>query len=134
MSPFLRHIAVLREHEPYANQIPNDIASAMYYDGDKPLLYLLLTKEGEYFHIIYDVNKDSIEPIKEDALLDLIQCNAQTPVANVGADEVERIAQKCRKLWEQENDFEFYDDVERICACYLIPEKMKTGFREMIER
>lgn len=133
VSPFLRHIAVLKEHEQYADQIPNDIASAMYYDGHKQLIYLLFLLKAEYFHVLYDVKKNSIEPIKEDELLDLIQCTPQTAVANIGADEVELWAQKGRRLWEQQIAPHSSEDVERICACYLIPRKMEKEFRNFME-
>ena len=133
VSPFLQHIAILKEYEQYANQIPNDIASAVYYTGGGPLLYLLLFKEDEYFYVIYDVKKNRIESTKEDALLDLLKCTKDTPTANVGADEVERLAQKARKVWERQNDFKSYEDVERICACYLIPNSMKVEFSDMVK-
>jgi superfamily II DNA or RNA helicase len=134
VSPFLRHITVLKQHEQYATQIPNDITSAFYYAGEKLLMYLLLLQEQEYHLILYDVKNKKLELIKEDALLNLIQCTAETPVASIDPDKIERLAQKSRQLWEKENDGIAKEDTERICACLLVPEHMEIGFDDMLGR
>ncbi|MEM1321607.1 MAG: helicase-related protein [Bacteroidota bacterium] len=133
VSPFLRHITVLKQNEEYANQIPNDITSAYHYRGDKMLLYLLLAYEKEFHLILYDLKQKRLEPTKEDALLNLIQCTAETPIANVSPDMIERLAQKSRLLWIKQNKNIDLDKVERICSALLIPHQMETSFREMIE-
>ena len=121
VSPYLRHTAILKEHETYAASIPNDISSARYYNGKSPLLYLLLHKEEEYYPILYNMQTNQIDPVKEDALLDLLQCLPSTLVASTSADEVEKVAQKARKLWEEREGIDSPNSVDRICACLLIP-------------
>jgi superfamily II DNA or RNA helicase len=135
VSPFLRHITVLKEHEEYANQIPDDISSVMVYKGRRQLLYLLLRQGIEYHRVIYDLKSQTIESIKEDELLALIQCNKETPIANFPVDELEKQAQFVRKLWEakyltEENRKE---KVERICALLLIPKGKESKFEEIIK-
>ena len=132
VSPFLRHITMLKQHEEYANQIPNDITSAFCYKGNKLLLYLLLTYEKEYHLILYDVKRKKLESIKEDALLDLIQCTTDTPIANIGADKIEHLTQRSRSMWIKQNENIQAEKVERICACLLIPKAMEVSFEEMI--
>ena len=132
VSPYLRHIAILKEQETYAANTPNDISSARYYNGKHPLLYLLLYKEEEYYPILYNIHSNHIDPIKEDALLDLLQCLPTTPVANTSADEVEQYAQISRKLWEQQEGIETPNAIERICACLLIPEKQREVFDKIL--
>lgn len=133
VSPFLKHITVLKQHEEYASQIPDDITSAFQYSGNKLLLYLLLRHEGEYQLILYDVKRKKLESIKEDALLNLIQCTVETPIANISPDKIERLAQKSRQLWIKQNEGDITGKIERVCACLLIPFSQELSFREMID-
>jgi len=134
VSPFLKHITILKENEMYADEIPDDISSTMVYQGKRQLLYLLLRHGVEYHRVIYDLKNKTIESIKEDELLDLIRCDRERPIANIGIDELENEAQLVRKLWEAKyvTEENRKDKVERICALMLIPKGKEEKFEEFI--
>ena len=132
VSPFLRHLTILKENEDYAASIPDDIQSALTYKGKRELLYLLLKYKEDYFRLIYDIKEQKIDSIKEDALLDLIACKKETPPAAIRPDQIEICAQKARSLWEERQDFDVDEEVERICALYLVPGEREKGFEEAI--
>jgi hypothetical protein len=130
-SPFLSHITELKQNLEYAEGIPDDITSAMIYKGNSRQLYLLI-KDGKTYHTtLYDVENEELKSIDEDDLLDLIQCKKQTPLANVLPDEIEELAQKCKALLCEKQGLE-PDEVERICALYLIPQSQADDFDEML--
>ena len=64
----------------------------MIYPGHKELLYLLLRRGEVYSYFLYDIASKTMEDIKEDALLDLIQCTKETLIAYANADEIEKHA------------------------------------------
>lgn len=132
VSPFLKHVAILQENQDYAAGIPNDISSAMVYDGSRPLLYLLLFYADEPVIVLYDPEKDAIETRKEDALLNLIQCRLETPVAEVDLDEIEGMAQRARTLWMNKHQINKEQEIQRICALYLAPKAGKIGLENLL--
>jgi hypothetical protein len=121
VSRFLRHITERSNNLEYAEAIPDDISSAMSYHGKHHYLFLLLRHQRVYHWMLHDVHKKDWRQVKEDELLDLIQCNADTPIANVNPDLIEEIAQECRTLWSSDNGIEHVEEVERIAALYLKP-------------
>lgn len=123
VSRFLIHITELSQNQDYANQIPDDISSARVYEGDTHYLYLLVRYRGDFFWMLYDTQRGFLkENIREDEILDRIQCSKDTPKADISADEIELQAQKCKSLWCEKNEVsEDYQLVERICALYLLP-------------
>lgn len=133
VSRFLRHITERNRNREYADSIPDDISSAMVYHGNRHLLYLLLRYRKEYHWMFYDVRSKQIETIKEDALLDMLQCDEQTPIANVDPNQIEYLAQECKSRWCKSNLVEDPDEVERICALYLMPRTDKSEFATMMK-
>lgn len=134
VSPFLRHITTLQEHEAYAKAIPNDITSAMVYLGQRELMYLLLEYSNEQITILYDPKKEKIESPKEDYLLNLIKCNPSTPVAEVDPSQIEKLAQKAKKSWMEKKEITNEQAVSRVCALYLIPQKAKPSIEKILEK
>lgn len=133
VSPFLRHVTALKENQDYANSLLDDISSAMTYSDSSPRIYLLLKFQKEAIPILYDVEKDQVEKVKEDALLKIIQCQQDTPVAEVDPDKLERLAQRAKNQWMQKNGLKNSEEVQRICALYLIPERKKETLEALIQ-
>jgi len=121
VSGFLRHVTELNRNLEYANNIPDGIRSAMVYRGKHPQLYVLLRYQREYHWKLYDVAKEYWRDVKEDTLLNLVECSKETSIADIDADAIEHYAQKCRELWCNEHHVEKPDEVEQICALYLKP-------------
>lgn len=132
--PFLRHVAVLQEHKQLAESIPNDISSAKTYSGDKQLLFLLLDNKGQPEIVLYDVAEQQLLSLKEDEILNLIACPIQAPVAEVDPDQVERLAQRAKKYWMVKRQMVQEQDISRICALYLVPEKRELGLGRILEK
>jgi hypothetical protein len=82
--------------------------------------------------MLYDIHRGIIENVKEDRLLNLIRCRMGTEVGPVDADEVERQAQVCRDLWLKDHQDYPSDQVERICALYLLPYQDDNGINDML--
>lgn len=132
VSRFLHHITALNQNLEYANQIPDDISSAMTYPGKNPQFFLLLRDQHEYHWVLYDIQQQQMVAIQEDRLLDLIQCTANTPVAAVVPDIIEGYAQQCRQLWLAADESRTARQVERVCALYLVPEGAEGEFEPML--
>ncbi len=133
VSGYLRHITELKQNQPYADAIPDDISSAMAYDGDRHLLYLLLRYNRTYCWMLYDIRRNIIEDVKEDRLLNLIRCTRETPIANVDSNDIEQHAQQCRNLWLSEQAGINPELVERICALYLLPYRDSGSVGDMLK-
>ncbi|MBV6442493.1 MAG: hypothetical protein EPGJADBJ_04211 [Saprospiraceae bacterium] len=134
VSPFLRHVAVLQENRAYAETLPDDISSAMVYSSDKPLIFLLLDCQGQAEIVLYDVQDNRLITKKEDELLSLIQCGKDTPVAEIDADRLEKLAQRAKRFWMEHRQLERDMEVSRICALYLVPKEKETGLDKVLER
>ncbi len=132
VSPFLKHITTLKTYEDRAKAIPDDISSARIFEGDKPLLYLLLKNASEYYRILYDPQSNEIQPIKEDALLNMLKCEPDTPLAPIDPETIEKLAQKGKVCWAKNANMPEGDTVERICALYLVPKAWVGGFETLL--
>ena len=134
VSPFLRHVAVLQENKAYAETLPDDISSAMVYSGDRPLIFLLLDCQGQAEIVLYDVQDNRLISKKEDEMLNLINCKKDTPVAEIDADRLEKLAQRAKRFWMGHRQIEQDTEVSRICALYLVPKEKETGLNKVLER
>lgn len=121
VSRFLTHITELNQNRDYAWQIPDDITSALNYDGREPLIYLLLRYQKEYAWTLYEINSQQLVDLKEDALLELLRCEISTVPAPIDPSIVEIEAQKAKNLWIHQMGISVPESVERICALYLMP-------------
>jgi hypothetical protein len=106
----------------------------MTYEGDRHLLYLLLRYQRTYFWTLYDVKRDVLEDIKEDRLLNLIQCPKDKEISPVDAGIIEGHAQTCRTIWLESRTDVDPTLVERICALYLLPYKDEGDFGHMLQK
>ncbi len=134
VSPFLRHVAVLQEHKQLAESIPNDISSAMTYPGDVQLIFLLLDFQGQAEIVLYDISNNLLLAKKEDEILDMIACTRKTPLAEVDPGQLERWAQRAKKLWMAKRQILPEVEIPRICALYLIPEGKEPGLERVMGR
>jgi len=132
VSAFLRHINELNRNMVYAKAIPDDISSALRYPEDRARLYLLLRGNQEYYWTLYDIAHRELERVPEDQLLRMIQCRPETPVAEVDPNGIEELAQRCKDKWARKQGLN-PDDIERICALYLMPEHAPKGLAEMLK-
>jgi hypothetical protein len=132
VSPFLRHVTVLQENKQYADSIPDDISSAMIYAGTNPLIFLLLDFQGQPEIVLFDVENNQLITKKEDEILKLIYCTRETPVAEIDVAKLERLAQRAKKYWMQQRSIQEEQEVSRICALYLVPEKKEVGLENLL--
>jgi superfamily II DNA or RNA helicase len=131
VSSYLRHITELKQNQAYAATIPDDISSAMTYDGERHLLYLLLRHKRTYFWMLYDIARDTLEEINEDRLLNLIQCPPDKETASIDASLIEHYAQICRTKWLEMQTNVNPALVERICALYLLPYRDQLTYGQL---
>jgi hypothetical protein len=114
------HASKLYNNRDYARNIRDDIISAKIYSGRTILIYVLFKYKDEYKWTLYDPKSKSLHKKSRDQLLDLLQCEENTELALVNADEIEELSYACIKEWCQENNANL-DDVVRECAMYLKP-------------
>ena len=122
VTPVFRHMARLEGRRDEVRSIPDDISSAKTYRGDRPLLYVLLRYKGKYHWGLYDIRKRELLPRQSDLkLLDLIECDENTPTAAIDADMIDRYGNTCVQSWCDTNQVAA-EQVARICTLYLVPE------------
>ena len=133
VSRFLKHITELNDNAAYAAAIPDDISSAMVHTGPSALLYLLLKYNRAYHWMLYDITRGDLRRnVQEDALLDLIQCSSETPIAAIDPNQIEELAQHCKQLWCQQAHPPQPENIERICTLYLQPQTEATDLRDVL--
>lgn len=132
VSRFLIHITELSHNVEYAKKIPDDITSALAYTGSQHLLYLLMRYKSEYMWVLYDIERKKLIDLKEDGLLELIRCPLETLPAGVDPNDIEDHAQDAKLLWIRQLAVEYPEEVERICALYLLPNKPEYGFKHLL--
>lgn len=134
VSGYLRHITELKQNQVYAATIPDDISSAMTYAEERHLLYLLLRYKRTYYWTLYDIQRGVLSDIKEDSLLNLIQCPQDKEIAPIDAGIIEHHAQACRTKWLEAQTNVDPVLVERVCALYLLPYKDRGDFGTMLQK
>lgn len=120
-SPFLAHIAELKQYQTHAQAIPDDSMSARQYEASDHLIYLLLRYQGAFHWTLYNIHTEQLLEQKEDALLKLLACPERTDPPLIPPAMVEQYAQIAKKHWMPQQDIDAADSVQRICALYLIP-------------
>ena len=83
--------------------------------------------------LLFDVTGNHLVPMKEDELLNLIQCSRETPVAEIDVDQLERLAQRAKRHWMGQRQIGQEQEVSRVCALYLVPEGKETGLGRVLE-
>ncbi len=129
VSSSFNHAAVLEPYKKVAQAIPDDIVSAMEYDGTRPLMYVLLWHNGKHYWPLYDINRQRLMPrhIDISVVLDHIASREDTPTAIIDADFVERWSDACIQAWCRLQKVA-PDEVIRICAMYLHPRGEASTF------
>lgn len=126
VSTFLTHLIELKNNAQYAENIPDDITSALTVNKIRtPKLYVLIKYQKKYYWAFYDVAEEKLERIEEDQLLNRIKCTLETPTALIDPNEIEKHQQNCITLWckKKNLDEEEREEVAHICSLYLAPEE-----------
>ncbi len=126
VSPVFRHMARLEGRRDEVRQIPDDISSAMvcrHPEYPLPLVYVLVKYRGKYYWGLYDVKKRLLLPKQPDLkLLDLIECEEDTPKAAVDPVLIDRGGNACVRAWCEANNAD-PAEVMRICTLYLVSDR-----------
>lgn len=133
-SKIFEHTAVLEHNKSYAQNLPEDIISARSYEGENPIIFVLLTRKGKYLWILYDCKEKKLIQKRQDIeLLELIQCSRYFETAPVNPNVVEKLTQKAVRLWCKENGYS-PKEILRVCGLYLIPDSQNPSFDEWLEK
>lgn len=120
-SDIFQHTAILVKYRDQAKSIPDDILSAKEYDGDSPILYVLLDYENKYYWTLYDIKHHELMDKKKDVeLLALIQAEESTPRAGADPILIEKLADTCIHKWCKGKNVN-EKEVMRICTMLLLP-------------
>jgi superfamily II DNA or RNA helicase len=132
VSPILDRLTERRQHLERAEHIPNDIMSALERFGvATPMLYMLLRHETQVFLVLFDIEAEKLIQKREDAILDLIQCAPNDPIAFVDPHDIERASALCVTHWCNQNEVGI-DRVERIATLMLVPKNWQ-GLQKKME-
>lgn len=121
VSPFYKHTAQLQLNRDYAENINSDIISAKTYQGQNPLIYVLLKYNGKYNWSVYNPKSKQLVSLTDVQLLDLIACCENTEPALVDLNEVEALSDICIRAWCAKHSVS-EQEVIRECTLYLKPE------------
>jgi hypothetical protein len=80
---------------------------------------------------VYDLTAHSLRTLTSAQLLDLIESTDETPIAFVAPETVEAASDACIAAWCDRNQVA-ENEVERVCALYLTPERDGNGLRELL--
>lgn len=127
ISPLLKLHGELKANQARAEALPDDISSAVEYEGDDHLLYLLLEQDDKFNYVVFNSTVDRFVEYTEDQLLNRLRCTPDTPVALVNHDRVESLAQTVRANWMKLERIPADAPVRRVCALYLHPRAQQTS-------
>ena len=131
VSSYYQHTQKLHAHRKYVEKLNSDLVSAMTYNGEKQLLYLLVRYQGDNYFLLYNPEKRSVTSPQSETLLNLIECNSDTQTALVDPNEIEYLSDDCLKIWCERNGY-LVDEVSRECTLYLQPNIMNTDIGELL--
>ncbi len=121
VSSILVHTSILEKYKQDARIIPDDIVSALEYQGDHPLMYVLLKYNDKHYWPIYDIKDKRILIWPDVTLLNRIECHPDTQPAGVDPNLIEKWSDQCIRFWCGKYGYNV-DQVIRICALYLHPQ------------
>lgn len=133
VSSIFRHTAVLEQYRQVAKSIPDDIVSAMEYEGEYPLLYILLRYNEKYYWPVYDLKRKRLLTWPDITLLNRIECQYDTPPMGIDPNLVEKWGDLCIRTWCNEHHYKT-EQVIRICTLYLHPSGKTVSFEGWMER
>jgi hypothetical protein len=128
VSSIFDHIASLAQHRAEAETISDDIVSAMEYDGERSLLFMLFLHREQPILMLYDPSRKVMLPFDHDAtILGYIACTPDTPTAAVDPNLVEACSDAAIQTWCLLHETHA-DEITRICALYLKPRGTAVEF------
>lgn len=133
VSSYYLHTRKLHSHREYVENLDSDLVSAMTYKGEKPLLYLLLKYQNQYYFLLYDPKKKNVSTPQPETLLNLIECCPETENAVVDLNEIEEKSDDCLKIWCERHDH-IIDEITRECTLYLQPETSEVAISDLLDR
>jgi hypothetical protein len=110
----------------------DNIVSAMEYQGEYPLIYVLLKYKEKYYWSVYDLERRRLLTWPDVTLLNRIECQPETPPAGVAPNLVEKWSDLCMLTWCNEHHYDT-NQVLRICALYLHPAGKALSFEGWME-
>jgi superfamily II DNA or RNA helicase len=121
-SPAIKHQAVLEDPQfkERAQNLRDNIFSAMEYVGKEELIYVLIRYQGKYETIVYSLTSRCFEEYADTRLLDLICCSPSTSVAAIKASDVESLANRVTRKWCRTKGIQC-EEIFKICSEYLFP-------------
>jgi len=131
ISPYYQHTAQLQLNRRYAEGIANDIISAKIYSEETPSVYILLLHNKTYHGVFYNPQKLELREPNIVNVLETIACHEGTEIAKVDYDEVEKLSHSCIQAWCEKHNAK-WEEVKRICALYLKPEKAEDGLADLL--
>gem|GEM_PF-660781 len=131
VSPFFKHTAKLQLNRHYTQSINNDIISAKLYNGNNPLIYVLLKHNNKYYWPVYEPTSKRLHELTAIKLLDLIQCTQDIEVALVEPTLIEELSDDCISAWCRQHGVD-EKEIVRECALYLKPEQEGNAAKEWL--
>lgn len=131
VSSIFKHTSALEQYRQNAKVIPDDIVSALEYNGEHPLIYVLLKYNEKYYWPVYDIKRKRVLIWPDVTLLNRIQCQPETQPAGVDPNLIEKWSDQCIRTWCDKYHYNV-DQVVRICTLYLHPQGKATSFEGWI--
>ncbi len=121
-SSAIKHQAILEDpqYKERAQNLRENIFSAMEYQGRDPLIYVLFGHKDKYRAIVFNMDSKKYENLEDTQLLDLIACLPTTPTAPMKASFVEQLANRVTRKWCKDQNANM-EEVRKICSLYLPP-------------
>ncbi len=134
----LKHAFMLEKNLTRASNLATPIMSARGYSGREHRMFVLLNYEGVYHSIRFNHQAEKLEPWmsenKRDEDLEavnLIGCEENEPLATVGADRIEHLANLAVQEWCKQNNKPL-EEVSKVCALYLVPSAEASQVNELL--
>lgn len=132
VSSYYLHTRKLHAHREYVANLDRDLVSALVYRGKKPMLYLLVKHHSQYHFLLYDLASKRVTTPQPEALLNLIECTADTETAVVDPHEIEAKSDDCLKIWCKRHGY-LVDEVMRECTLYLQPDTSDQNLTSLLD-
>lgn len=132
VSSYYLHTRKLHAHREYVENLDRDLVSALVYTGKKPMLYLLVKYHSQYHFLLYDLASKRVTIPQPEALLNLIECTADTETAVVDPHQIEAQSDDCLKIWCERHGY-LVDEVMRECTLYLQPDTSDQNLTSLLD-
>lgn len=119
-SDVFQHAGVLAQHRDVAARLPDGLVSAKAYEGETPLVFVLVRHQREIGLALYDVAKQRLKTNREGSILALIASTPETPLPPVRPVDIDQAADACVNAWCERRGWPV-EEVERVVTVYLHP-------------